>query len=230
MWDLFKWFNIIGSSLEKFRDSKILEDSQGSRILETLWVTVDSAVNNRLSSEDWTSDYYGKDNLVKDLKSMSKKDLEVCKNKLEDILKNNVINLVFWDNIDETKTRDFSRSDIDLYIKYYLYQTDFWNDFANQGVYFQRIWGDGFDEKILLSLQQRIQRWKKEVRVNIPFKQQYFNQSGLYKVDTDEVVIKYMWGDRIERVVNLINFIHKLPKKGKDGDRKLWVFDNKKKQ
>ena len=228
MWNPFKWFNKRGSSLESSQDPKSLENSQGSRILETLWVTVDSAINDRISNSDRTLNSLGRESLVKDLKSMSKKDLEICKNKLEDVLKKNVINLVFWDNIEETKKRDFSRFDIDRFVKDYLYE-DFWKDLSKQEVFFQKIWGDGFDKKILLSLQQRIQRWENEVRVNIPFKQQYFNKSGLYKVDIDEVVIKYIWGDRIERVVNLIGFIHKLPKRWMSSDMKLWNFGNKKK-
>ena len=231
MWNPFKWFNKRGSSLESSQDPKSLENSQGSRILETLWVSVDSAINDRISNKDRTSDSLGRENLVKDLKSLSRKDFEICKNKLEDILKEDVINLVFWDNIEKTKTRDFSRNDIDWYIKHYLYETDFWNDLANQGVFFQKIWGDGFDKKIIMSLQQWIQRWKKEVRVNIPFKQQYHSKSGFYKVDIDEVDIKYKWGDEIERVANLIDFLQKLHECSKDlsQDRKLWVFGKNKK-
>lgn len=219
--NIFNLFNKGEVNLEGSWDLKTWYGSQNFRVLKTLWISVEDAINDRVSNS------IDRKKLVKDLKNMSGKDLEACKSRAENLLKEDVVELVFWDYIEKTKARDFSWNDIDWYRNYYLYETDFWNKLANRWIFFQKIWGDGFDKKILLSLQQRISRWKNEVHVNIPFRQQYQNRSGLYKVDIDEVDIKYKWGDKIERIVNLINFVQEVQRIDKSGDRKLWVFGDK---
>ena len=219
--NIFNLFNKGEVNLEGSWDLKTWYGSQNFRVLKTLWISVEDAINDRVSNS------IDRNKLVKDLKNMSGKDLEACKSRAENLLKEDVVELVFWDYIEKTKARDFSWNDIDWYRNYYLYETDFWNKLANHWIFFQKIWGDGFDKKILLSLQQRISRWKNEVHVNIPFRQQYQNRSGLYKVDIDEVDIKYKWGDKIERIVNLINFVQEVQRIDKSGDRKLWVFGDK---
>ena len=166
-----------------------------------------------------------KDKLLKELNSLSWKDLEICKNILEDRLKKESVKVLFWNDV--KFSTDFSWGDIDYYSRYYLWNTDFGNDLANQNVFIQKVWGKGFNKNIFLSLQNRINRWENEVRVNFPFIQQYHRHSDSYKFDVNNLEIKYIWKrDKAEHAVNLIDFLQKIQKcsKSLSQNRKLWVF------
>ena len=217
-------FRMLSNKLNKFENpekSKDLENSQNPLILETFWMSIDDAIDS------WISNSWDREKLVKDLNSISKKDLEICKNILEDRLRKEGIKILFWDNIGWLNNNEFSCGEIDSYSRYYLWDTDFGNNLANQWVYIQKVWGEWFDKKILLSLQNWIDRWKNEVRIDFPFIQQYHRQSDSYKIDLHDLDIKYVWKrDKVERVVNLIDFLQKLQKCSKDlsQNRKLWIF------
>ena len=201
------------------------ENSQNYWLLDALWMSVDDAIDKRVF------DSFDRDNLVNDLKNLSVKELIICRNNLENRLKKEVINLLFWDNIEEIEKRDFSWHDLYNYIRGYLWDTDFGQSLPWENIFIDEIWGRWFDKKILLSVQSRIDRYVNNgVEVNIPFYQQYYNQSGIYKTDTDHIDIKYLWKrDKIECIVKLIKFIQGIQKsiKNVSGDRKLWVFGKK---
>ena len=68
-------------------------NSQNYWLLDALWMSVDDAIDKRVF------DSFDRDNLVNDLKNLSVKELIICRNNLENRLKKEVINLLFWDNI-----------------------------------------------------------------------------------------------------------------------------------
>ena len=213
---MMAWLEGFFKELEKYREAKQEARKAKQKLKEFLMLY------------EWISNPVDTYKLGKVLENMKKKDIEACKNELECVLKKDVVSLVFWDNIEKLKWQDFWGWEIRNYRHTYLstWVTDFWNDLANKNISFQGI-GEDYDKKIELSFQYWIQRGIQEVYVNIPFRQQYNNGSNFYKVNLEDMGIKYIWLTPIECIVNLINFCketHAQLEKVLLNNRKLWIF------
>lgn len=206
------------------RKGKSLQNTQNPELLSTLWMNVDNTLN------EWICKPLDEEKLLKDLKNMNRSELKICENRLEKMLKDNIVSILFWDNLEQLKWKDFSLNDLEWYRNYYLWDTDFWKDLANKCIFLQNLWDEWLSKKILLSLQYRIQRWKTEVRVNVPFNQQYNRQSNSYKIDIDDIGVKFLWLRWGERIVKLVDFLQKIQNSpDNSGVRKLWIFGNQEK-
>lgn len=188
-------------------------------------MSVDDAIDK------WLSAPLDRESLLDDLKKLSSKELMICKKNLENRLWKEIINLLFWDDFKEIEKRDFSWYDLNNYINGYLWDTDFGQSLCWENIYIDGIWGRWFEKKLFLHVQSRIDRSKNDgMEVNIPFYEQYRNQSGEYKTYTDSIDIKYLWKkEKTECIIKLIKFIQGIQKSMENvsGDRKLWVFDKK---